>query len=192
MPSNYVQTPGGVFVQGEQYTPKEQYTYESSEEFLSMVQAEYQHEIDRAAALDSKLGISLPVMATYFFLIIQETDIGSLWNFAPDTGFSFPGLFVLLLYPVTVITAIISLVLMIRAVMTRNYTSVDLTQLYTAKELSRPKEQFVAIIATYYLVSVRNNRKQNNEKAKTYQSAWTFGIVSLVYFALYMSIIRNG
>lgn len=186
MSGKYTQTPGGVFVPGEQYT------YETSEAFLSMVQTEYQHEIDRASALDSKLGISLPVIATYFFLIIQETDIKSLWNFTPDAVIFFPGLFVLLLYPITVITAIISLVLMIRAVMTRNYMSVDMTQLYTAKELSRPKEQFAAIMATYYLVSVKNNREQNNKKAKIYQSAWTFGIVSLVYFALYMSIVRNS
>ena len=99
MPSKYVKTPGGVFVPGEQYT------YESSELFLSMAQTEYQNEIDRAAALDSKVGISLPVIATYFFLIIQETDIGSLWNFAPGAKNSILELFTLSFYPVTVITA---------------------------------------------------------------------------------------
>ncbi len=190
MPSKYTKTPGGVFVPGEQYTPKEQYTYESSEIFLSMVQAEYQHEIDRAAALDSKLGISLPVIATYFFLIIQETDIGSLWNFIPKTGIAISELFVLLLYPITVITAVISLCSMISAIMIREYLKIPVINLNNAKQMSRPKEVFSAITATYYVVAIENNSKQTNKKAKAYQLGWTFGVISLTYFALYMSITQ--
>ena len=182
MPSKYVKTPGGVFVPGEQYT------YESSEIFLSIVQAEYQNEIDRSAALDSKLGISLPVIATYFFLIIQETNIGNLWNFAPGAKYSIPELFTLSFYPITVITAIISLCLMIRAIMTREYLKIPVIQLNNAKEMSRPKEVFSAIAATYYVVAIENNAKQTNKKSRAYQSSLTLGTVSLIYFALYMSI----
>ncbi len=182
MPSKYTKTPGGVFVPGEQYT------YESSEIFLSMVQAEYQNEIDRSAALDSKLGISLPVIATYFFLIIQETDIDSLWNFKLDTGISLPELFVMLLYPITVITAVISLSLMIRAVMTRNYMKIDIRDFYNAKEMSRPKEQFSAIMPNYYIHAIELNRVQNSKRANEYREGWVFGIVSLVYFSVYTSV----
>ena len=136
----------------------------------------------------SKRFVTLFEQFLYFFLIIQETDIASLWNFEPDAGISMPELFVLLLYPITVITAVISLALMIHAVMTREYAKIDAKEFYTGKVISRTKEQFAAIVANYYLLSIEENKRQNNRKAKEYQSGWVFGVVSLVYFFLYTSI----
>ncbi|MBR0280078.1 MAG: hypothetical protein IJQ81_00630 [Oscillibacter sp.] len=180
MPSKYVKTPGGIFVPGERYT------YESSEIFLSIVQAEYQHEIDRAAALDSKLGISLPVMATYFFLIIQETDIGSLWGSlwksVLNAG-SVLELFVLVLYLSTIGTAIVSLFLMTVALQ-QNYISVDIAQLYMPKELSKPKERFAATMAQYYLRVIELNKVQSRKRFNKYRLGWAYGISSLIYFSI--------
>ena len=179
MPSKYVKTPGGVFVPGEQYT------YESSEIFLSMVQTEYQNEIDRSAALDSKVGISIPVISTYFFLIVQETDIQNLWNFTLNAEISVLQIIVSLLYSVAIVTAIISLILMILSIMTRNYKKVAVKEFDNAKEMSRSKEHIAAIIATYYVLAIEWNTSQNNKKAQEYCWGWLFGIISLVDFSLY-------
>ena len=179
MPSEYVKTPGGVFVPGEQYT------YESSEIFLSMVQAEYQSEKDRASMLDSKLGISIPVISAYFFLIVQDNSVKDLLLSVLSAQCSIKEIFMAILYCATALTALCSLFFTVRAVMTRSYTALDMGVFYTAKDMSRPKEQFLAIIAKNYLLAVERNRSQNNRKAKEYQSGWVFGIISLSCFFLY-------
>ena len=182
MPSKYVKTPGGVFVPGEQYT------YESSELFFSMAQIEYQNEKERTSTLDSKLGISLPVISAYFFMVIQDTNIGKLlesaWNYQ-KSPVSKGEYIALALYLVAALAAIISLFHMVRAVMNRNYGSVDMKAFYTAKEMSRPKEQFLAIMINAYLVILEYNRKQNSQKAMEYQTGWIFYMLSLLCFFLY-------
>ena len=43
--------------------------------FLDIVRAEYQNEKQRTSTIDSKVGITLPIVATYFFLVLQYTDV---------------------------------------------------------------------------------------------------------------------
>ncbi|MBQ9521904.1 MAG: hypothetical protein IJR72_04965 [Oscillospiraceae bacterium] len=55
--------------------------YQSGEIFLSMVQTEYQTEKDRAAAFDSKIAFSIPIISAYFFLLAQDTNIVTIQSY---------------------------------------------------------------------------------------------------------------
>ena len=44
---------------------------QSGEVLLEIAKSEYQNEFNRSSVLDTKIGIALPIIATYFFLILQ-------------------------------------------------------------------------------------------------------------------------
>ena len=153
-----------------------------------MVQKEYESEKKRAAALDSKIALSLPVISAYFFLLAQDKNIQELcavaWNLenSPETTGIF---FRLALYFVAVLTAFCSLLWMIHATWTHHFQEIDIAQSYTAKALSMPPELFSARIAKYYLTKIEQNQKANGITSNEYQLGWIFGILSLICFLLY-------
>ena len=48
---------------------------QSGEVLLEITKSEYQNEFNRASVLDTKIGITLPVIATYFFLLLSLIHI---------------------------------------------------------------------------------------------------------------------
>ncbi|MBQ6986332.1 MAG: hypothetical protein IJQ25_05015 [Oscillibacter sp.] len=164
------------------------YSYESSEMFLSMVQKEYESEKERAAALDSKISLSLPVISAYFFLLAQDANIRELcaiaWSL--EESVETTGIFsTLALYFVAVLTAFCSLLWMIHATWTHQFQELDIAQSYNAKVMSMPKELFSARIAKYYLTKIEQNQEANKITSNEYQLGWIFGIISLICFLLY-------
>lgn len=49
--------------------------FQSSEILLEMARAEYQNEFSRTSVIDTKVGITLPIVVTYFFLVLQFESI---------------------------------------------------------------------------------------------------------------------
>lgn len=156
--------------------------------FLSMAQTEYQNEKDRAAALDSKIALSLPVISAYFFLLAQDENIQKLWRSAwegPYSAEKMREIFPLLLYLVAVFTALFSLFWMIHATWTHHFKEFDIRQSYTAKVMSMPKELFSARMARYYLLQIEQNRMNNRITSREYQLGWAFSLISLACFLPY-------
>ena len=169
------------------------YSYESSEMFLSMVQKEYESEKERAAALDSKIALSLPVISAYFFLLAQDTHIRELWPFVMEAGYSVASVrqfLSLLLYVIAILTAFFSLFLMIHATWTRNFKELDIMRSNNAIFMSMSPELFAARIVTDYLRQVDRDREANGVRSKEYRTGWTFGLASLSAFLLYMIIAQ--
>lgn len=52
---------------------------QSGEVLLEITKSEYQNEFNRASVLDTKIGITLPVIATYFFLLLQFDSVKKLF-----------------------------------------------------------------------------------------------------------------
>lgn len=164
------------------------YTYESSEKFLSMVEKEYESEKKRAAALDSKIALSLPVISAYFFLLAQDAHIRELWPSISETVYSSEQMRAFLpvvLYLIAVFTAFLALFWMIHATWAHHFMDLDVEQSYTAKVMSMPQELFSARIARYYLLQIKQNRINNRVTLKEYQLGWTFGLISLMCFLPY-------
>lgn len=49
--------------------------FQSSEILFEIVKSEYQNEFNRTSVIDTKVGITLPIIATYFFLVLQFKSI---------------------------------------------------------------------------------------------------------------------
>lgn len=59
--------------------------YESSEILLEIAKAEYQNGFSRTSVIDTKVGITLPIIATYFFLVLQYESVRSIFTKQLDT-----------------------------------------------------------------------------------------------------------
>lgn len=57
---------------------------QSGEVLLEIAKSEYQNEFNRSSVLDTKIGIALPIIATYFFLILQYKSVRQLFITNPD------------------------------------------------------------------------------------------------------------
>ena len=158
-----------------------------------MVQKEYESEKERAAAIDSKIALSLPVISAYFFLLAQDTIIRKLWPFVMESGYSAANVrqfLSLLLYVIATLTAFFSLFLMIHATWTRNFKELDIMRSNNAKFMSMSPELFSARIVTDYLRQLERNRKANGVRSTEYRVGWIFGLVSLSCFLLYQVITQ--
>lgn len=155
------------------------YTYESSEVFLSMVQADYQSGIERASSIDTKLSISLPIFATYLFSLAQFSSLGNLLEPIESGIFR---IIISLLYAITLLCAVISLVLMVVSVSLHNYESMNMRRLNSAEQMSLPKEQYCAAIASMYINLAFSNTLLNNRRASLHNWGWVIGVVSIVCF----------
>ena len=170
---------------------EEKDAYQSGEVFLSMAQTEYQNEKDRAAALDAKIAFSIPVISTYFFLLVQDTNFKALWHFVLETEYSVlqaehsTEIMAIAFYFAAVFTAFASLIWMISASWTHHFKELNIRRSYPIKTVSMPKEFFSAKVAKDYLRKIEQNRDENRKNYSRYQSGWGFSIGSLFCFLLY-------
>lgn len=161
------------------------YTYESSEVFLSMVQAEYQNGIERAASIDTKLSISLPIVSTYLFSIVQYSSLPAMLK---PVNSRMLGGFIILLYALMLSCAAVSLVLMVVSVSAHNYETVDMRMLNNAEQMSLPREQYCAAISGMYINASFRNAMQNNKRGYLHILGWVGSAISLACFVLLVLI----
>lgn len=168
---------------------QKKYEYNSSEIFLKSVQAEYQNEISRISVLDSKLNLSLPVISTYFFLVIQRSNLKELYNYAweAESNSVFTIRFLdIVAYSIAIVLAIVSLGYTIHAALIHSYKVVDVRQFNNPAEMSVDKNQYSAVISTYYIRAMEINVVQNDERARKYVYGWRFAIASLFCFVTHV------
>lgn len=166
---------------------------QSGEVLLEMTKTEYQNEFSRTTILDSKVGITLPIIATYFFLVLQYDSIKKLFDSEVDNASVLSALIsisVPLLFTATLLFASISLLYFFRAISTRAYKTVDPNCFNNGKKLTQPKHVFSSVMVTYYIRALEHNRNVNDERAKLYTRGWTSAIISLGLFVLYVLNVK--
>ena len=164
------------------------YTFESSEVFLSMVQAEYQNEIERAASIDTKLSISLPIIATYLFSIVQYSGLRILDSMVGSMGIR--AFLFIIIYALFLFFAGISCVQMVMSTVTHQYETVDMNKLNSARHISMPKEQYCAAVSARYIHAAFRNALQNDKRGKLHTRGWISAAVSLACFGLFALATR--
>ena len=166
------------------------YTYESSEIFLSMVQAEYQNEIERAASIDTKLSISLPIIATYLFSIVQYSGLRILDSMVENMGIR--AFYFILIYGLALAFGSASCVQMVMSIVTHQYETVDMNKLNSARHISMPREQYCAAVSARYIHAAFRNALQNDKRGKLHTRGWISAAVSLACFSLFALAAREG
>lgn len=169
------------------------YSYESSELFLSIVQLEYQNEFDRTKVIDSKIAVALPIISTYFFLAVQFSSMKKLLD-APISSQSLLATFIDLCIPTSYIVALglasISLLFMFMAISTHSYKTIDSKQFNTASQMSMSKDTYSAAFATIYINATEANRLKNDIRARRYMKGWRYAFISLFCFVIHVLLTQ--
>lgn len=167
--------------------------YESSEILLEIAKAEYQNEFSRTSVIDTKVGITLPIIATYFFLVLQYESVRSIFTKQLDTRNA-----VVLLYsacsPFIYVAAIVcagaALIFLFRAIITQSYRKIDPKCFNDKEMMSHPRPVFSAVMVTYFIQAIEHNNVTNNARIILYKRGLVFAIISLAFFVLYIFMIK--
>ena len=123
--------------------------FQSSEILFEIVKSEYQNEFNRTSVIDTKVGITLPIIATYFFLVLQFKSIKQIFTTGLNIQNVATTLFSIcnpLIYIATIVCAAIALIYLFRAIITQSYQTVDPRSFNDKEKMSHPKEVFSAVI----------------------------------------------
>lgn len=143
------------------------YQFQESGTYFEAARVEYQNELERANALDTRLSISLPIISAYFFAAVQRCDvqteaemIRSLWDMAVL------GVDIFLL-----LTAGAAFVFLVSAVLKQENQYVDVKNWDTFSEPAS-KEDYSVKLAERYLIATEKNRKNNRARAMKHTMGW--------------------
>ena len=166
--------------------------FPSSEIILDIVRAEYQNEIDRSSKLDQKIGVTLTITSTYFFILLQSFSIRNEFAFMLDETLPVSMIchaVLLILFIEAVAFSAKALVCFCRAIATRTYLKIDIDQVYTFENLCFYYNYLSASAASLFSLSIAKNREINNERAKEYKEGWQGVLISLAFFVAHRFLL---
>lgn len=167
--------------------------FQSSEILLEIARAEYQNEFSRTSVIDTKVGITLPIVVTYFFLVLQFESIREKFTTQLDTQNAATLLYSLLcpcIYIAAIICAGVALIYLFRAIITHTYKKVNLKCFNDKKTMSHSRNVFAAVMVTCFIQALEHNSLANNVRVALYRRGLSFAIVSLGFFVFYIFLTK--
>lgn len=167
---------------------------QSGQALLEITKSEYQNEFNRTSVLDTKIGITLPIIATYFFLVLQFDNLKILFLSKIDctsvtTALSSVGK--PLIFGATIISASIALIYLFRAIITHSYRTIDPRYFNNSNTMSQPAHIFSGVMVTYYIKAIDHNRSTNDKRVLLYRRGWISTMVSLSLFVAYILLLKQ-
>ena len=157
--------------------------------FLDIVRAEYQNERQRTSTIDSKVGITLPIVATYFFLVLQYTDIKKIFQNPVEIESVASVLYSVLppiLYLTTLVFAGFALFFLFRVISMHAYATVNVQYYNTPETIDHSPERFAAGIVDIFIEATMESSETNDLRTKLYKRGWRYALISLAFFVLYI------
>lgn len=167
--------------------------FQSSEILLEIAKSEYQNEVSRTSVIDTKVGITLPIIATYFFLVIQFDSVKNVFQTEPNIQNIATILFSVgcpLIYIAAIICAGIALIYLFWVIITQPYKKIDPRCFNDKEKMSYSKNDFSAVMVTYYIRALDHNYSVNNTRVTLYKRGWIFAMISLGLFVCYIFLNR--
>lgn len=166
---------------------------QSGQALLEIAKSEYQNEFNRTTVLDTKIGITLPIIATYFFLVLQFDNLKTLFSSKVDctsvaTAISSVGK--PLIFLATIISASFALIYLFRAIITHSYRTIDLRYFNDSNTMSQPTNIFSGVMVTYYIKAIDYNRNTNDKRVRLYRCGWISTMGSLSLFVAYILLVK--
>lgn len=156
---------------------------------LEIARAEYQNERTRTSTIDAKTGITLPIIATYFFLVLQYTDIKKeflspidMQNIAAVLYSVLPPL----CYLASLVFSAISLLYLFRTITMQEYEAINPEHFRQTEMLEETKERFSAAIIRPFIESTNKNHEVNSRRCRFYVLGWRYALISLAIFIVYV------
>lgn len=164
----------------------------SVELLLSITQNEYSNEFERNSMMQSKAGIALPIIAAYFLTLSQMNDYRSMFQIPVNAVWdSLLPLGLCISYSVSLFFAILSLVFIALSVFAKGYKRINPQSFCTEANLSQEYLTFAKKLMHQYFDAIDHNAKANDRRMKMYKQSWTFSLVSVACFLVYL-ILKNN
>ena len=166
---------------------------QSGEVLFDIAKSEYQNELNRTSVIDTKIGVTLPIVATYFFILIQFESIRELFLCEPNCKnvlTTIKSIFTPLLFISAIIVGTISLVLLLCVITTHSYTTIDPSCFNSNEKMSLPPNVFSGVMVTYYIRATTYNRQTNDKRVKLYRRGWIAAMISLGLFVVYIFLSK--
>lgn len=159
---------------------------------VSTAKSEYESEHNRTSIIDSKAGISLPIVSAYFLALAPMNNykdiflmkINCFWNLLIPA-------FLFITYTVSLILSFISVLMMVRVITTREYMTITPSDLYDENYLQNDQVFLSIKILSLYIETTENNKLKNDKRIPLYRNSWLLTIISIISFVIYIIIINN-
>lgn len=163
--------------------------FPSGEILFDVAKTEYQNEFDRSNTIDTKVGIALPIIATYFFLVLQYRSIPAI--FANPIDMTSVGNAILsIIHPILLVLSLIaagvSLALLFFSIITHTYSTIDVGYFYDGNKLKDQPTDYAAKMVHYYIEATKLNKETNDKRVQQYKFGWGSAMISLIFFVCYV------
>lgn len=180
----------GTLEQNESSTSSDKFP--SSEIILDIVRAEYQNEIDRSSKLDQKIGVSLTITSTYFFILLQGFYVRDELEFILNGTLTLSMIYhavLLILFIGAVAFSAKALVRFCCAISTHTYLRIDVDKVYTFENLRFVPDWLAASVTPLFSISIAKNKDVNDERVLEYKEGWQKVLISLAFFVVYRFLL---
>ena len=165
---------------------------DSVELLLETAKSEYESEHNRTTIIDTKIGISLPIISAYFIALAQMNNYKEIFTFSISSFWDIliPSL-LFITYTASLLLSLISVLMMVAVIITRDYNSIKPLDLYNNDYLQNEKIILSIRLLSLYIKATINNKAQNDKRIPLYRKSWVFSVVSIILFVIYI-IIKNS
>lgn len=156
---------------------------------LDIARAEYAHEIDRATKIDGKVGVTLPIVATYFFLVLQDGTIQEKMR-SPVSGETFlaalGSMLPQLIYIATLVLAALSIYFLFCAIKSNEYQKINAGEFWDLDDMSMSKAEFSLYMVDVFAEVINQNMPVNDRRIAWYERGWKLALISLGVYVVYI------
>ncbi len=169
-----------------------EFILDSVELLLETAKSEYENEHNRTTIIDTKIGISLPIISAYSLALAQMNNYKEIFTFKiSNFGDLFVPTVLFLSYTSSLVLSLVSIIMMVMVIITRDYTNIKTMDLYDNDYLKSGKIFLSIKLLSLYIESTIKNKSQNDKRIPMYRKSWIFSVISIILFVAYI-IINNS
>ncbi len=161
----------------------------STEELLlKTAEDNYAAETARTTAIDTKAGISLPIISGYFVALLSSIDDWvEIINCHPVTTPADTFIrWLAIIYGIETLTiTFLALCLMIGAIGIRKYKRINIQRFYDERLLTEEPSKTYTFLIGKYIAITKHNTRENNSRMSLYYKSWVATIISLGLLIVY-------
>lgn len=160
----------------------------SGEVLLNTAQIEYQIEISRITAIDTKISIAMAVAVGALFFILQKwEDMVDLFNKMPNTssvGAFWLSILIPLAQAISIGLLIVDLFFLMRLIRTTEYLTVDPADFCDEDFLSMEPEDASTSLIQFYDEATQQNHQTTDKRAKHHNRCLVIMFIAIVLYIL--------
>ena len=169
-----------------------EFNKETVELLLETAKAEYDNEHNRTSIIDSKTNISLPIISAFFLALIQLNDYKAIFKLPTTTFLQWilPAI-LFFSYSCALVFGLISVFLMTRVILTKEYKTIKIQDLYDEDYLKKISVFLSIKLINLYCESTLHNKLQNDQRVMWYRHSWFLMFITLTLYLIYIIVKAN-